>query len=677
MSDHMHLAFGPLPDLVATASQLVAAGRQHDAEPLYRQWIEASTGHPQLYLACFNHACLLGEMGQNTDAAAALTRALALNPDFLPARINLGGLLERGGAVERALEQWRDVAQRMVAVTGPAITYKTTALRQMGRVLAAHQDLAAAEAVLRQCLELRPNQRDVIEQILALRLAQCHHPVLAPIEGTDRRSLLRGMNPLSLLAFSDDPLLQLGLAHDYARSLANEHADLGRHDRRDARIDLRGRRLRLGYVSSDLRDHAIGSLMAEVFELHDRGKVEVFAYDCGPHSDSAMQHRIRTATEHWVNIRRLDDDAAAARISADGIDILIDVNGHTRDARTAIFARRPAPIQVNWLGFPGTLGTPYHHYIIADDWIIPPEHEIYFSEAVVRLPCYQPNDRKRAIGAMPTRRDAGLPEDAFVFCCFNGSQKISRFTMARWLDILRRAPGSVLWLLDSGEDMRRNLKRLATEQGIAAERIIFAPKRANSDHLARYRLADLFLDSAPYGAHTTASDALWLGVPVLTLSGRSFAARVCGSLVRAAGLPDLVCDAPEAFIARAVALAKDRDGISQLRQRLSDNRESCDLFNMERLVDALETRLAAMVERHEAGATPQPNLQNLDAYLDIGLGLDHEAKELQGCVTYHDLYRDGLRRRDRVRPIAQDGRLWTAPAARRRVRKHAAVKLPG
>lgn len=652
-----------LSDLVAEAQRLTAEGASEAASRLYAGWIAGNPHNPQLYIAHFNHACLLSERGEAPAAMASLTACLALNPDFLPASINLGGLLERSGAVPQAIEQWQGVAQRLVAVTGAAIAYKLTALRQIARVLSEHHRPAMAEAMLRQCLDINADQRDVIEQLMALRLVQCAWPVLPPGDAAERRRLLRSTSPLSMLAYTDDPLLQLGLAHHYARCLVDERQVTGQQDRRHAPIPLQERRLRIGYVSSDLRDHAIGTLMAEVFELHDRGRVEVTAYYCGPPSSAPLQARIQAAVEHWVDIRALSDDAAAARIAADGIDILVDVNGYTRDARTAIFARRPAPVQVNWLGYPGTLGTPWHQYIIADDWIIPPEAELYYSERVLRLPCYQPNDRKRAIAETPTRRAAGLPEQGFVFCCFNAAQKLSRFTMARWMDILLAVPGSILWLLDSGEEMRANLRAFAAQHGIAEHRIVFAPKIANPEHLARYRLADLFLDSAPYGAHTTASDALWLGVPVLTLSGRSFASRVCGSLVRAAGLPEMVCASPDEYVARAIGLVRNPAELARHRATLAARRARCDLFNMEKLVKRLEGLYAQAARAHQAGRTPEPRLANLDAYLEIGTGLDHEGEEMLALAHYQALYAERLARLDAVRALPADGRLWPAGAA--------------
>jgi predicted O-linked N-acetylglucosamine transferase (SPINDLY family) len=385
----------------------------------------------------------------------------------------------------------------------------------------------------------------------------------------------------------------------------------------------------------------------------------VFAYYCGRPSTDPLNMRSKAAIEHWRDIRELSDEAAAALIAADELDILVDVNGHTRDARTGVFARRPAPIQVNWLGYPGTMGSAFHHYLVADDWIVPPGSEIYYSEKVVRLPCYQPNDRKRAVAERPTRAAAGLPDDAFVFCCFNGAQKITRFTFDRWLEILKQVPGSVLWLLESTPDTAERLRAAAQAARVEGARLVFAPKMANPFHLARYPLADLFLDTAPYGAHTTCSDALWMGVPVLTLSGRSFASRVCGSLVRSAGLHELVVEDPQAFIDKAVALAGDLAEIERLKLRLEAGRATCDLFNMEKLTARLEDLYRGMCADYAAGQLPQPDLTNLEAYFAVGVAQDHEAEDFLAMDDYAGFYKAELAKRHRMRSLPADARVWT------------------
>lgn len=630
------------------------------AEQLYRIWIAFNPKDPHVFVAYFNNSGLQQQLGDIEGAEASLRASVEVNADFLPGYINLGSVLEKRGLLNEAVEQWRAAVDRQIPLTGMVLGYKTTALKQLGRILGEHELGQDAEAALYQCLDLNPQQYDVLEQYTARRLGGCKWPIIVPSETVTRDQLVRGIHPLSLGAYSDDPLLQLGSAAAYAERSTPETFDIDTFDRSKAVIDLEGRRIRVGYVSSDLRDHAVGYLMSEMFELHDRAKVEVFAYYCGPATGS-VSARIQGAVEHWVDIRGMTDDEAALRVAADGIDVLIDVNGHTRDSRTGVFARRPAPIQVNWLGFPGTMATPYHHYIIADEWIIPPEMEMYYSEKVLRLPCYQANDRKRVVAPeKPTRADAGLPDDAFVFCCFNGSQKITRFNFARWMEILQRVPGSVLWLLDHHETTNARLREHAAAAGIAPERIVFAQKLYNPFHLARYPLADLFLDTTPYGAHTTASDALWMGVPVLTLAGRCFAARVCGSLVRAAGLEDLICYTPAEYVERAVALAGDRAQVEALRARLEANRATSTLFDMDGLVAGLEDLYAHMCAEHQEGRTPQPDLINLERYLEIGVSFDHEAQEMLAEPNYNELYRSKLAERHRRRRMPADSRLWTA-----------------
>jgi len=262
----------------------------------------------------------------------------------------------------------------------------------------------------------------------------------------------------------------------------------------------------------------------------------------------------------------------------------------------------------------------------------------------------------------PSRAEAGLPEDAFVFCSFNGLQKLTRHTCERWLEILRAVPGSVLWLLDPGAETAERLAAYAEQRGVERSRLVIAPKLANPYHLARYPLADLFLDSFPYGAHTTASDALWMGVPVLTMSGRSFASRVCGSLVRAAGLPELVCDTPQAFVQRAIELASTPAAVAALKAKLELHRPTCDLFDMDKLVGRLEALYDGMCGDYLAGELPVPDLANLDAYLRAAIGFDHDAQEMLGLAPDYDAYyRQKLAARDRARPLRADRRLWAPP----------------
>jgi len=643
-------------DLVRTAETLKSSGQLGSIETLYATWLQHNQDHPLFSAVMFNYSVVLSDAGKLDAARGCLERAIACNPEFMPAYINLGRVYERLGNVALAVVQWSAALARMANVNGLSVTYKTTALNQSARALEAANQDEAAEDMLRQSLEIDPHQREAIQHVIALRQRQCKWPVIAPSERVSHDLLMRGISPLSIAALTDDPLLQLALASHYnASDVGTPESAIESWPRATADSS----RLRIGYLSSDLREHAVGFLMTEVLGLHDRAAFEVFAYYCGPETKDALHSHFRKTSDHFVPVSHLDDTAIARRLLEDGIHILVDLNGYTREARLKAVALRPAPVIVNWLGFPGTMGSPYHHYIIADEYIIPPSHELYYSEKVLRLPCYQPSCRQRNVAALPSSRAAvGLPEQAMVYCCFNGSHKINRFTFDRWLMILARVPDSVLWLLGSTEGADRRLRDYAEQHGIARERIVFGDKLANPFHLARYPLADLFLDTTPYGAHTTASDALWMGVPVLTLSGRSFASRVCGSLVRSSGLSErFVCTSAEQYVERAVEFGANRDLLRPAREALRAVRESSTLFDIPGLVRGLEALYRQMWTDFEQGQLPRPNLANLDALLELGSSVRHDEIEIQSMDDYHGWWLQRLARRQRVRPIEADRRI--------------------
>lgn len=646
-------------ELIATAERLASTGDAQLAATLYREWIEHAPGDPLIYAMHFNLGVVLSRLNDQEGARVALAEAIRLKPDFLPPYINLGSVLEQMGRTGDALGQWFDVANRLGHVNGDTIGHKTTVLKQLGRLLNASQLDGNAEEVLRLSLDVAPCQRDVRQHWLSLRQRQCVWPVLQPLAGLPRRQLAAALSPLSLAAYTDDPLLQLAVAADYAWH------DVGRPARNFAATHRRlldrpsPDRLRIGYLSSDLREHAIGHLIAEVFELHDPAAVDVVAYYCGHKVNDALHQRIKAAVPSWVDISGMTDEQAAERIVADEIGILVDVNGYTHSARTAMLAMRPAPAIVNWLGYPNTAGSPYHDYIVADDIIIPPENEIFYSETVKRLPCYQPNDRKRIVADQAgSRQEAGLPDDGTVFCCFNAAHKITPFTWARWMRILHGVPGSVLWLLEGVSSTNDRLRQHAQSHGISAERIVFARKFSNPFHLARYALADLFLDTTPYGAHTTGSDALWMGVPVLTLAGRCFASRVCSSLVTAAGLPELVCQTGEDYVGHAIELGRNRTRLAALAARLREQRDSCVLFDTPLLVARLEDLYREMWAEAREGRIARPDLSNLDVYREIGAELDRDDVEMGAVADYRALYLEKLRERDAFCMLPDDRRLW-------------------
>lgn len=659
-SNHSAQELG-VPDLIRAVELLRQAGQGAAASALYATWVEHNSAHPLLYAVLFNYSVALSDAGQLAEARACLERAIQLNPEFMPAYINLGRVYERQGDVVAALSQWSAALGRMNALTGSAITHKTTALNQSARALEAAEQDAPAEQMLRHSLELDPNQREAIQHLVALRQRQCEWPVVLPSERVEHAALMKGLSPLSAAALTDDPLYQLALAWHYNQKDVGDPLEAPRR----APATAAAGPLRVGYLSSDLREHAVGYLLTEVFGLHRPENVEVFAYYCGIQSQDPLHQHFRATAQHFTDVTDLSDSAAAARMAADGIQILVDLNGYTRDARLKLVAMRPAPVIVNWLGFPGTMASPYHHYLVADDFIVPESHERYYSEKVLRLPCYQPSFRARSVAPhTPTRAEVGLPEGAMVYCCFNGAHKIHRFTFERWLEVLSRVPHSVLWLLGSNEVTNQRLQVYAQERGVAKERLVFAQKLANPFHLARYGLADLFLDTTPYGAHTTASDALWCGVPVLTLSGRGFASRVCGSLVRAAGVPELVCTSSQDFVERAAELGTNRALLSPFRERLQQGRATCTLFDTPLLVRELEGLYQQMWSEYVTGQLPRPRLHGLEQYLEVGAALDPDERETQLLLDYEGFWLTKLAARHRHRPLQEDGRLVTEDVLR-------------
>jgi predicted O-linked N-acetylglucosamine transferase (SPINDLY family) len=651
-----------LTGMLELAEKLKAAGQSQQVAELYKRWIAGNPDHPMLYAVYFNYGVVLGELRDTAGAAIIFRAAMQLKPDFYPPYINLGSLLDAQGQPDRAVREWLAVVNQLPTLTGDAVTYKTMALKQIGRVLEVSNKDTAAEDALKQSLDINADQPEVIQHWIALRQRQCKWPLMAEWGNVKKARLLAGLSPLSTASYTDDPLFQLANAYQYCRKSVGfppKSAAASPVGPARAKSD----KLRIGYVSSDLRAHAVGFAMTDVVECHDRANFEIFAYYCGVRMPDSTQARTKAAVDHWLDINDLDDTKAAARIREDGIDILVDLNGYTKDARTKVFAQRPAPVQVNWFGFPNTMGSPYHHYIVADSTVIPESHEIYYSEKVLRLPCYQPNDRKRIVAdRRPTRAEAGLPENAFVFCSLNGMQKITALTFERWLLILRHVPDSVLWLLAGTPETNERLRQLAAQHGIAPERLVFADKKSNPDHLARYPLADLFLDTFPYGSHTTGSDAMWMGVPVLTLPGRSFASRVCASLVHAAGIPELICPTPADYVARAIAFGQNPATLAPFKERLAAGRNTCRLFDTPALVRDLEQLYRQMSQDRKEGRLPRPDLRNLETYHEIGLDQDLANIELLADDAYHAEYRTRLGDRHAVFPIGPDARLWQEPA---------------
>lgn len=364
-------------------------------------------------------------------------------------------------------------------------------------------------------------------------------------------------------------------------------------------------RIRVGYLSCDFYQHATAVLMAELLERRDSTRFEVFLYSHSPDDGSEMARRVRAACDHWVDVTRLSNAETAARMRADGIDIAIDLKGHTRDSRFELLAWRPAPVQAAYLGYPATTGSAFIDYMVGDAVVTPLAHAPNYSERIAQLPnSYQPNDRHRALPPAPTRAALGLPEDAVVLCCFNQTYKISPRMLDLWARVMQGAPRAVLWMLAWNPHARANLERELQQRGVALSRVFWGDKLGLAGHIARLRAADLFLDTWPCNAHTTASEALWAGVPVLTVPGATFASRVAASLVHACGLPDLAAPDEEAYVTLATALANDPATLAGLKAYLEANRLALPLFDTDGYARDWEALLQRMFDRWQQGLPP-------------------------------------------------------------------------
>ncbi|HOY69374.1 MAG TPA: tetratricopeptide repeat protein [Methylotenera sp.] len=362
-------------------------------------------------------------------------------------------------------------------------------------------------------------------------------------------------------------------------------------------------KIRIAYLSADFRLHPLAFLITELIELHDRNQFEVFAFSYGVNDQSSARARLEKAFDQFIDIRQLSDLDAAKKINACEIDILVDLTGFTQTSRTGIAALCPAPINVNWLGFAGTMGNlpsgkPLFDYLLTDHFITPPESALHYAEQLVNLPCYQPNDRNRPIGITPSRAECGLPEHAFVFCCFNQTFKITPEVFRVWMQILQATPNSVLWLLDCNVWAKQNLLREAEQLEVSKERLVFAPRVSIADHLARHKHADLFLDTAPYNAHTTCSDALWMGLPVLTCAGETFASRVAGSLLQSVALPELITFTLDDYKCKAITLAAEPQKLDAIRKKLQTTKNNAHLFNTVDFAKSLESSYQRMLKQH-------------------------------------------------------------------------------
>lgn len=608
------------------AAQLLLKEEYAGAEPLLRSALDLAPGRPSI---AGNLAAALIGQEKFAEARPLAEQATAADPDNAEAWLNLGRCLEADKeypaalrAYDRALairpdyaEAWCNSGNVQTAMnrTDEALTAyeKAVALRpDFAEALASQAVLfnrlsrpAEALPTIERALALKPNLAYGRSIRLQARMALCDWTGFESDCAAIVQDVAAGRAaalPFAFLALPADAALQRQCAEQFAAKAFPTPATW------QAAANPAPPRIRIGYFSADFHRHATAYLMAGLFECHDRSRFEIFGFSFGPPSQDDMRQRLRAGMEHFIEVQDRSDAAIVTLARDLQLDIAIDLKGYTQGERAAIFAGRVAPVQANYLGYPGTMGAPFMDYIIADAVTIPPAHVAHYSESVVHLPqSYQCTDARREIATRSvTRAECGLPPDAFVFCSFNNSYKITPDVFAVWMRLLQGVPGSVLWLLQSGEGVADMLRREAVRRGVAPQRLVFAPKRPSPEHLARQPLADLFLDSFHYNAHTTASDALWVGLPVLTRIGNTFASRVAASLLRAAGLPELVTETTEEYEALALALAADPAQLHAFRQRLAATRDSCALFDTPRFTRGLEAAYLAMWDRHRRGLPP-------------------------------------------------------------------------
>lgn len=562
----------------------------------YRSALEADPHFADAWVALGN---VQDDLCLRTDAIASYEQALRLQPRYAQVHANLGNALRQGARWEDAADAFRRALQ-----LEPSLAQAHAGL---GTVLQERGDAEAALACFRRAA-VAPDA-DGSALALAYHCANllCDWSRRREDEAALERAAADGsavLAPFFLLSL--DPRsygpaqLQLEAARRFAHKMVGVHPAQAQAPR--ATGIPQQQRLRIGYLSADFHDHATMHLLGGVLAAHDRERFEITAYSYGA-TDDDTTGEVRRTCEGFRDLRALSDAQAAQLIAADGIDILVDLKGFTRNTRLGISARRPAPVVVSWLGYPGTLGEPrLADYIVGDPVVTPPEHSGHFSETLALMPhCYQPNNDRKAMHARPSRAQAGLPEDAFVFCSFNQNYKFGPGTFDTWCRLMTDVPGSVLWLLPSSGAAAANLRREAAARGIAAERLVFSATLPLADHLARLALADLALDTYPCNSHTTGSDALWAGVPLVTRMGETFASRVAASLVTAAGAPGLVTHSWDEYLALARALALDPPRLAALREQLAAARAHCPLFDTPRFTRDLERLYGRMWGQHLSG----------------------------------------------------------------------------
>jgi len=561
---------------------------------------KAISQRPDYARAWLNQAAALLAIRQLVRAEASARRAVQLDPSWADAQFVLGNVLA-AAQKKGALDAYREAVR--LAPRSPHFQY------QLGLALDKTGEFTSAASAFEASLRIAPEFWPALSQLAFLQRRMCDWHSLPALSS----KLLAGINhgasgitPFSMLVEDTTPAQQLACAQSFAAAREAEVEPLQErfgprpHARRDGP-------LRVGFLSAGFGEHPTALLIAELIERLHGSALRTLGYATTANDGGALRKRLGAAFHEFHDLSTTSLDNLFSKLREDRLDILIDLDGYCEGSHPELFALRPAPLQVNWLAYPGTLGAPWCDYLIADKFLIPADQRAHYSEKIAALRgCYQPSDTTRVLGDAPSRADLGLPDSAVVFACFNHSWKYTLRSFARWIKILKGAPGSVLWLLAGppGSSADEHLRRAAHAAGVDPARLVFALRVPHVEHLARYRHADLFLDTSPYNAHTTASDALWAGCPVLTQPGATFASRVAGSLNHHLGLDDLNAANDQAYIDTALHYARDLPALRTLRMRVEEARSHGGVFDMAAYARDFELALTTMFHRFERGLEP-------------------------------------------------------------------------
>lgn len=583
---------------IAAAENLNQAGQPEQAIELYRAWLKKPNA-PLHYVAYFNMGTLLGATGHYSEAEAAFRQAVYLKSDFFQAHYNLGVQMENQGRPQETLAQWRTALAHENILLPEHREIHQLLLNGLGRLLEKLHEYQEAEATLQRSLALNPEQQDALYHWIYLRQKQCQWPVIRALPGIPAQKAWRAASALAMLGLSDDPERLLEAARNYVSHNVLQTRRLVPETHRYPH-----RRIKLGFLSGDFCLHAVSLLTVGLYESLDREHFEVYGFGWSREDGTDLRKRVIAAFDKYFDIAALDDETAAHMIRAQEIDVVFDLQGLTAGARPNIVARGPAPIQIGYLGYPGSSAIPYVDYIVADDYILPLTARGGFTERPLYLPdCFQVADDRRTYTEAKTRQEYGLPAQGFIFCAFNNNPKITPEIFECWMHILRRVPDSLLWLLSDNPWAETNLRSACQSHGIDPERLYFAGRVAPSDYLSRFRAADLFLDTFPYNAGTTANDVLWVGLPLLTLSGRSYVSRMAGSLLRSVGLENLIATSYAEYENKAVHYATDPGLRRDCQQILSGAKTRSSALNTRKFALELGMALRKLVNTADRGAS--------------------------------------------------------------------------